>query len=73
LRLSISRPGTRLASAGSDVVFVKAMQPDKHQDYVGQASRRYQRPAFPAFPALPALPAGANSRRMPADLIEPTW
>src|SRR6267154_4407217 len=31
------------------------MQPGKHQDYVGRASRRYQRPfrrsAFPAFPS----------------------
>jgi hypothetical protein len=30
-------------SIGSDVViFVKALQPGKQQDYVGQASRRYR-------------------------------
>ena len=37
-------------SGGSDVViFVKAMQPDKQRDYVGQASRRYQSPALPVM------------------------
>jgi hypothetical protein len=36
-------------SIGADVViFVKALQPGKQQDYVGQASRRY-RPAYVPF------------------------
>jgi hypothetical protein len=38
------------------------MQPGKHQDYVGQASRRYQRrfsalSALSAMSAIPAIPA----------------
>src|SRR5258708_3028554 len=48
-----------LTSVASDVVFfVKAMQPGKHQDYVGQAIRRYQRP----FPAMSVLLRGPLTR-----------